>query len=113
MINTKRVLKTTLILAALLILTNIIPVKAESLIELPDLTGGDSPSEYVSNIRLLLLLTILSLLPSFIIMMTSFTRIIVTFSFFKRSYRCTAGNTKSNIYRISAFSYNFHYDSCL
>lgn len=83
MINTNRILKTTLFLAAFLILTNIIPVKAESLIELPDLTGGDSPSDYVSNIRLLLLLTILTLLPSFIIMMTSFTRIIVTFSFLK------------------------------
>ena len=83
MIKTKRFLRITIILVALLIITNIIPVKAESLIELPNLTGGDSPSDYVSNIRLLLLLTVLTLLPSFIIMMTSFTRIIVTFSFLK------------------------------
>ncbi|WP_426349147.1 flagellar type III secretion system pore protein FliP [Alloiococcus sp. CFN-8] len=83
MINTKRLIRTTFILVALLVLTKIAPVKAESLIELPDLTGGDSPSAYVSNIRLMLLLTVLTLLPSFIIMMTSFTRIIVTFSFLK------------------------------
>lgn len=45
--------------------------------------GSNNPTDYVSNIKLLILLTILTLLPSFIIMMTSFTRIIVTFSFLK------------------------------
>ncbi|WP_040211247.1 flagellar type III secretion system pore protein FliP [Clostridium polynesiense] len=45
--------------------------------------GSSKPADYVSNIKLLILLTILTLLPSFIIMMTSFTRIIVTFSFLK------------------------------
>ncbi|SHI59989.1 flagellar biosynthetic protein FliP [Clostridium amylolyticum] len=45
--------------------------------------GANNPTDYVSNIKLLILLTILTLLPSFIIMMTSFTRIIVTFSFLK------------------------------
>ncbi|MGM9974664.1 MAG: flagellar type III secretion system pore protein FliP [Clostridiaceae bacterium] len=83
MINTRRLIRTTFILAALLVFTKIVPVKAGPLMELPDLTGGDSPSAYVSNIRLMLLLTVLTLLPSFIIMMTSFTRIIVTFSFLK------------------------------
>lgn len=39
--------------------------------------------DYVSDIKLLILMTILTLLPSFLIMMTSFTRIIVTFSFLK------------------------------
>lgn len=42
-----------------------------------------SPTEYVSNIKLLILLTLLTLLPSFIIMMTSFTRIAVVLSFLK------------------------------
>jgi flagellar biosynthetic protein FliP len=45
--------------------------------------GDDSAKDYVSNIRLLILLTVLTILPSFLIMMTSFTRIIVTFSFLK------------------------------
>ena len=37
------------------------------------------------NIKLLIVLTILTLLPSIIIMMTSFTRIIVVFSFLKNA----------------------------
>ena len=45
--------------------------------------GAHSAKEYVSNIQMLLFLTALSILPSFLIMMTSFTRIIVTFSFLK------------------------------
>lgn len=45
--------------------------------------GNGSPKEYVDNIKLLILLTILTLLPSIIIMMTSFVRIIVVFSFLK------------------------------
>ncbi|SHE56747.1 flagellar type III secretion system pore protein FliP [Clostridium fallax] len=45
--------------------------------------GGSSAKDYVSNIKLLILLTVLTILPSFLIMMTSFTRIIVTFSFLK------------------------------
>ncbi|WP_139904196.1 flagellar type III secretion system pore protein FliP [Clostridium thermarum] len=45
--------------------------------------GSSTPTDYVSNIKLLILLTILTLLPSFLVMMTSFTRIAVTFSFLK------------------------------
>jgi flagellar biosynthetic protein FliP len=44
---------------------------------------SSSPQNYVDNIKMLILLTILTVLPSFIIMVTSFTRIIVTFSFLK------------------------------
>lgn len=49
--------------------------------------GGEnsSPQNYVDNIKLLIVLTILTLLPSIIIMMTSFTRIIVVFSFLKNA----------------------------
>lgn len=47
--------------------------------------GASTPTDYVNNIKLLLLLTVLTLLPSFVIMMTSFTRIIVTFSFLKNA----------------------------
>lgn len=44
---------------------------------------GDTPKEYGSSIKLMLLLTVLTLLPSFLIMMTCFTRIAVVLSFFK------------------------------
>jgi flagellar biosynthesis protein FliP len=45
--------------------------------------GATTPTDYVNNIKILLFLTVLTLLPSFIMMMTSFARIIVTFSFLK------------------------------
>ncbi len=59
-------------------------------INVPDINfsvGGEnaSPQNYVDNIKLLIVLTILTLLPSIIIMMTSFTRIIVVFSFLKNA----------------------------
>ncbi|SHI39879.1 flagellar biosynthetic protein FliP [Clostridium cavendishii DSM 21758] len=49
----------------------------------PKIASSSDPKDYVSNIKLLIFLTIISVLPSFIIMMTSFTRIIVVFSFLK------------------------------
>lgn len=64
-------------------------VKAEP-INVPNFNitvGGEETSSknYVDNIKLLIVLTILTLLPSIIIMMTSFTRIIVVFSFLKNA----------------------------
>ena len=47
--------------------------------------GEGTPKDYVDNIKLLILLTILTLLPSIIIMMTCFTRIIIVFSFLKNA----------------------------
>lgn len=44
---------------------------------------ASSPKEYVGNIKLLIVLTVLTLLPSFLIMMTCFTRIAIVLSFFK------------------------------
>lgn len=45
--------------------------------------NASSPKEYVDNIKLLVLLTVLTLLPSIIMMMTSFVRIIVVFGFLR------------------------------
>lgn len=42
-----------------------------------------SPTEVVDSVRLLILLTVLSLLPAFLVMVTSFTRIIVVLAFLK------------------------------
>ncbi|WP_244835449.1 flagellar type III secretion system pore protein FliP [Clostridium sp. BJN0001] len=42
-----------------------------------------NPNDYVSNIKILVFFTILAVLPSIIIMMTSFTRIVVVLSFLK------------------------------
>ena len=45
----------------------------------------DDPQEISNSIKLLLLLTVLSVLPSILIMMTSFTRIVIVFSFLRNS----------------------------
>lgn len=45
----------------------------------------DDPEEISSSVKLLLILTILSLLPSILIMMTSFTRIMIVLSFLRNS----------------------------
>ncbi len=49
------------------------------------INSTDDPQEIGSSIKLLLLLTVLSLLPSILIMMTSFTRIIIILSFLRNS----------------------------
>ncbi len=45
--------------------------------------GANTPKEYVDNIKLLIILTVLTLLPSILIMTTSFVRIVIVFSFLK------------------------------
>lgn len=45
--------------------------------------NASTPQQYVGNLKLLVMLTILTLLPSFIMMMTSFVRIIVVFGFLR------------------------------
>lgn len=76
----------TSVFAILLIVPRTVWAAPES-IPVPNINlsidGSSTPTDYVSNIKLLILLTILTLLPSFLIMMTSFTRIAVTFSFLK------------------------------
>lgn len=64
-------------------------VYAEPDLALPrvDVTVGTSnnPEDVTSSIQILLLLTVLSLAPSILIMMTSFTRIIIVLSFFRNA----------------------------
>ena len=62
-----------------------IPVPKVSL----SVDGSSNPTDYVNNIKLLLLLTALTLLPSILMMVTSFTRIIVSFSFLKNALGTT------------------------
>lgn len=45
--------------------------------------NSTSPTDYVDNIKILVLLTVLTLLPSIVVMTTSFTRIVVVFGFLK------------------------------
>ena len=67
--------------------TGIAVSAAPETVDLPGVNisiGGEGTSgDYVSNIKLLIFFTVLALLPSIIIMVTSFTRIVVVFSFLK------------------------------
>lgn len=47
--------------------------------------GANGPKDYVDNIKILIMFTVITLLPSFIIMMTSFVRTVVVFSFLKNA----------------------------
>jgi flagellar biosynthetic protein FliP len=47
------------------------------------LNNSSSPTDYVNDIKILIMMTVLTLLPSIIMMTTSFTRIIIVFGFLK------------------------------
>lgn len=68
-------------------MTGVTALAAPSTVDIPSVNigigGSGSSSDYVSNIKLLIFFTILSLLPAIVIMLTSFTRIVVVFSFLK------------------------------
>lgn len=46
---------------------------------------GEEPQEFVDSINILILLTILTLVPSFLVLVTSFTRIVVVLSFLRNA----------------------------
>ncbi|GAB4072527.1 flagellar type III secretion system pore protein FliP [Barrientosiimonas marina] len=53
--------------------------------ELVDIFSGTDPDNVSTSVQLLLLLTVLSLAPSILVLMTSFTRIIIVLSFVRTS----------------------------
>lgn len=65
------------------------PQMADAQVTLPDVTLGfkstENPEEVVSTIKIILMLTVLTLAPAILILMTSFTRIIVVFSFLRQA----------------------------
>lgn len=64
-------------------------LQAFSQVTLPSVNLGfktaENPNEIVNAIKLVIILTILTLAPAILIMMTSFTRIIIVFSFLKQA----------------------------
>ncbi|SUY47472.1 flagellar biosynthesis protein FliP [Clostridium putrefaciens] len=85
--NKKNTCIMVLIMSMVMVALFSISVNATPQIPMPkvnfNVDGASSPSDYVSSIKVLIMLTVLTMLPGFIIMMTSFTRIIVSFSFLK------------------------------
>ncbi len=76
-----------ILLAVILFLS--LSVYAETTVPIPkigiDIGTSDNPKDVSSSIQILLLLTVLSLAPSILIMMTSFTRIIIVLSFLRNA----------------------------
>ena len=62
-----------------------------------------TPVEYVDNIKLLMLLTVLTLLPSIIIMTTSFIRIIIVLSLFKNAIGAAQAIPKQVLIGLALF----------
>ncbi|MGG7176568.1 flagellar type III secretion system pore protein FliP [Clostridium paraputrificum] len=85
----KKMLFIILFAIAFVGLSGIVANAAPNNVDLPNVNisiGGEgegTPQDYVSNIKLMLFFTVLTLLPSIMIMVTSFTRIIIVFSFLK------------------------------
>ncbi|MGH4140931.1 flagellar type III secretion system pore protein FliP [Clostridium sp.] len=87
----KRKNKNLLIFALIMLVMGIVSIKVVNAVPqtLPipkinlSIDKATTPNDYVDNIKLLVGLTILTLLPSFIIMTTSFVRIIIVLSLFK------------------------------
>lgn len=65
------------------------PTDTTAAVNLPSITlnigEAEQPQEFVITIQILLLLTVLALAPSILVMMTSFTRIIVVLHFLKQA----------------------------
>lgn len=85
--NKKKYLWIMLIAFAITIFFTTKAFAVPNVVDIPDVNisiGGEgTPNDYVDNIKLLIFLTIITLLPSIIIMATCFTRIVVVFSFLK------------------------------
>ncbi|NLP38053.1 MAG: flagellar type III secretion system pore protein FliP [Firmicutes bacterium] len=86
MINTGRKKLLICCMAALLVLIFALPAQAQPL-PIPnlniDIGTATEPEQVVGSLQLLLLLTVLTLVPAILVLMTSFTRIVVVLSFLR------------------------------
>ena len=107
----KRKNKNLFIFALVMIVMGIVTIKAVNAapqtLPIPNINisvdNANSPKEYVDNIKLLIMLTILTLLPSFIIMTTSFVRIIIVLSLFKSAIGVQQAIPKEVIIGLALF----------
>lgn len=71
------------------LLVTLVSFAAEAQVTLPSVSLGlkstENPQEIVSAIRIIMMLTVLTLAPAILIMMTSFTRIIIVLSFVRQA----------------------------
>ncbi|EYE88805.1 flagellar biosynthesis protein FliP [Fervidicella metallireducens AeB] len=85
----KRITKVFLLSILFILIGSFVAYAAPNDIQIPKVTlsvdGSNSPKEYVNNIKLLLLLTALTFIPAIVLMMTSFTRIIIVLGFVRNA----------------------------
>ncbi|MBW6408548.1 flagellar type III secretion system pore protein FliP [Clostridium weizhouense] len=86
--NKKRVIFMLVLTFAIIAFSGIKAQASPTGVDLPQINlsvgnGETTPNDYVNNIKILIFFTILAVLPSIVIMITSFTRIVVVFSFVK------------------------------
>ena len=74
------------LLLSLFLLTFPLVSLAEPGIPAVTVTDGEGGQSYSVTLQILALMTLLTLLPAALMMMTSFTRIIILFSFFRPSF---------------------------
>ncbi len=98
-VNLKKLIKPImliLIIYCVFSISNKVAYAVDDTIPIPDINisfGNEAtkaPTEYVNNIKLLLALTVLTLLPSILIMTTGFVRIVTVLSFFKSAIGATS-----------------------
>lgn len=79
----KRTIRITLIIAIIIIMGGV--SYAEPDISIMERLVGSQSGDYVFSLQILFLLTVLTLAPSILIMMTSFTRLIIVLSFIRNA----------------------------
>ncbi|MCB2288884.1 flagellar type III secretion system pore protein FliP [Clostridium sp. CS001] len=107
----KRKNKNLFIFALAMVIVGIVAVKvvnaAPQTLPIPKINisvdNAKTPTDYVDNIKLLIMLTVLTLLPSFIIMTTSFVRIIIVLSLFKSAIGIQQAIPKEVIIGLALF----------
>ncbi len=71
------------------LVATLVSVNAQAQVTLPNLSLGlkstNNPQEVVSAVKIILMLTVLTLAPAILIMMTAFTRIIIVLSFVRQA----------------------------
>lgn len=89
MLKNGGILKIVISIAILMIMASGVHLNFAATIEIPDInitiSGTDGDVQIANSIQILVLLTVLSLAPSILIMMTSFTRMIIVLGFVRRA----------------------------
>ena len=105
---TSRSIKGLIVLAVAVLL--MIPANmdfAATTIQIPDInitvSGGDGDVQVANSIQILILLTVLSLAPSILIMMTSFTRFIIVLGFVRRALSLQATPPNQTLIGLALF----------